>query len=164
MTSFNKSIVKWVLLYAVLVLASVFAGSRSEWAGHALFLLSTLFFSTVTAYALWRESKPMKEIEYPIEDAASKKNQLYDAVQEMLSGKISPLVVGRMQQILAKKISLRLDLTEAEAKKFLQNPKNLRDLGYDKLALLISKDKFSTKKGSERIKLLHTILSKLEED
>ncbi|MCS7114524.1 MAG: hypothetical protein RMJ15_00565 [Nitrososphaerota archaeon] len=164
MIGFDRSIFKWGLLYAVLVVASISAGSISEWAGHALLLLSSLFFSTVIVYASWRESKPMKEIEYPIESAASNRNQLYDAVQEALSGKRSTYIVSRLQQILAKKISLRLDLTEEEARKFLQNPKNLRDLGYDKLALLISKDNFSTKEERERIKLLHTILSQLEED
>ncbi|MEM2768090.1 MAG: hypothetical protein QXQ47_07260 [Candidatus Bathyarchaeia archaeon] len=164
MIGFNRSIVKWIIFYATLILASIFAGSKSEWAGYVLFFFSSLFLSTIIVYASWKESKPMKEIEYPVEDAALIKNQLYDAVKEMLAGKGSEYVISRLQRILAKKISLRFNLTEAEAEKILQNPKNLRDLSYDKLAFLISKEEFSTKKGSERIKLLHTILSGLEEE
>lgn len=164
MIGFNRGVVKWGLLYALLVFVSIFVGLKNELTGNALFFISTSFFSTIIVYALWMESKPMKEIKCQVESTASKNGTLYDAVQEVLSGKRSTYVVSRLQHILVKKISIKLNLTEAEAKKFLQNPKKLRDLGYDKLAFLISKDNFSNKTKGERIKLLHTVLSQLEED
>lgn len=164
MISFNKTMITSILLYAALVLISLFAGLINEQAGYALFLSSSVFFSVTIVHETWKESKPLRAIRYPIENAPPNKNQLSDAIQRALFEKVPPTYfISRLRQILLKKLSLRLDVTEAEAEKLLQNPENLRDLGYDKLAFLISEDNL-TKTRNERIKLLNTILSQLEED
>jgi hypothetical protein len=165
MIGFDKTTIMSVILYAVLVLISLFAGSSNENTGYVLFLSSSIFFSVAMVYEVWRESKSMKEIKYPIENAATSKNQLFSAIQKAISEEASPThIVSRLRRILIKKLSLRLDVAEDEAEELLQNPEKLRGLRYEKLAFLISKDNFLTKTKNERIKLLNTILSQLEED
>jgi hypothetical protein len=165
MIGFNKTTIISAVLYAVIVLISLFVGSSNEDAAYLLFLSSSVLFSATIVYGVWKESKPLRAITYPTEDADASKNQLSSAIQKVLFEKVPPTYfISRLRQILIKKLSLRLDLTEDEAEKLLQNPEKLRDLGYDKLAFLISKDNFLTKTRDEKIKLLNTILTKLEED
>lgn len=164
MIGFNKTTIMSAVLYAAAVLISLFVGSVNEDIAYVLFFSSSIFFSATIVYGVWRESKPLKAVRYPVENVAASKNMLSSAVQKALFEKVPPTyLISRLRQILIKKLSLRLDVTEDEAEKLLQNPEKL-GLSYNKLALLISKDNFLTKTRSERIKLFNTILSRLEED
>ncbi|MEM2971633.1 MAG: hypothetical protein QW270_04335 [Candidatus Bathyarchaeia archaeon] len=165
MIDFNKNIVVSVLLYAMLVLVSIFAGLTNEQAGYILFFSASFFFSAMVVYEVWRESKPMKEISHQVEGAAQNQKELSTAVHGALFGKASPTyVLDLIRQIIVKKLSLRLDVTEVEAESLLQNPEKLRSLGYEKLAFFISEKNFLSKTKSERMKVLDAVLRLLEED
>lgn len=157
----NKNIIVSVFLYAALVLVSIFTGLINENAGYVLFFSASLFFSALVVYEVWMESKPMKEIKYPVQN----RKELSTTIHNALSGKTSPThFLSCLRQIIVKRLSLRLDVTEAEAESLLQNPEKLRGLGYEKLAFFISEKNFFAKTKSERIKLLNAALRLLEED
>lgn len=165
MIGLNKTTSLSLIIYVVIVIISLLISSSNESAAYALFFSSSVFFSSTIVYQVWRMSKFVNEIKHPTSMAVLNKVSLSEAIEKMLLEKSpSTYVINRLQGILVKKISRKYDIAEADAERLLQNPENLRELGYDELALLISKDNFWNKTKNERINLLNTILSRLEED
>lgn len=168
MIGFNKKMMRSTILYALLVLLSLLASLASDQLAYVVFFFSSIFFSARIVYETWKESKPLKEIKYPTgKEVFTQKEleRLSVAVQDAVSGKSSSTyVMSRLRQILLKKISLRLDITQDRAEELLENPADLQDSGYDKSAGLISEHNFLTGTRNGRMRLLNDILDQLEEN
>jgi hypothetical protein len=159
---------KSTLLYALLVLLSLLAGLANEQLAYAIFFFSSVFFTASIVYGTWKETRPLKEIEYPAgKDVFSQRglDQLSAAVQNTVSGKSSSAyVLSRLRHILLKKMSLRLGITEHDAEELLQNSDDLEDLGYSRPLALMNERHFLNRTRNERAKLLNDILDQLEEN
>ena len=167
MVYLTKNVMRPAAIYTLLILVSLFLGSVSEPLAYFLFFLASVLFSGTILYEIWKVSKPLKEIKYPTwkEDSNQKElEQLTASIEKAISDKSpSPYVMDRLRQILLKKMSLRLGINLDEAENLLKNPKKLRKLGYDRLAVLITEGSSLPRTRSERIKTLNAILNQLEE-
>jgi len=166
MAHLTKNVMKSAVIYAPLILVSLFLGLVSEPLAYFFFFLASVLFSGTIVYEIWKVPKPLKEIKYPtLNEASNQKElvQLTTSIEKAISEKSpSPHVVYHLRQILLKKMSLRLGINLAEAENLLKNPKKLRELGYDRLAVLITEGSSLPRTRSERIKTLNSILTHLE--
>jgi len=169
MVHFTKNVMKSAAIHTLLILVSLFLGLVSEPLAYFLFFLASVLFSATIVYEIWKVSKPLKEIKYPTWNEASNQNELVQltaSIEKAISEKSpSPHVIDHLRQVLLKKMSLRLGLNLVDAENLLKNPKNpkkLRELGYDRLADLITEGSSLPRTRSERIKALNGILNQLE--
>jgi uncharacterized membrane protein len=167
MSRLTKTIIKYAASYALLILVALFLGSMSESLAHVFFFLASVLFSGAIVYEIWKLSKPLEEIEYPTRNEAGNQkelDQLTRSIGKTISGRsLSPYVANRLRHILLQKISLRSGIELIEAENLLKNPKNLSELGHDRLASLVTKRRSLPRRKSERIKTLNAILDQLEE-
>jgi len=160
-----KKIINCILLYFILTFFSIWIGLKDESTGYYIFLLSSLFTVTFVVFTVWKESKPMKEIEYPAKLNVHSQNDLYMAIQNTLSGNLSlNQILARLRFLMLKRISRRLNISEREAETFLKEPEKLAELGLKETAsVLCGKSSFSWTSKKAKTKILETILRELEE-
>lgn len=166
MVHLTKNMMKSAAIYALLTLVSLFLGLVSKPLAYFFFFLASVLFSGTIVYEIWKVSKPLKDIKYPTWNEAPNQKELVQltaSIEKAISDKSpSPHIVYRLRQILLKKMSLRLGINLAEAENLLKNPKKLSELGYDRLAVLITEGSSLPRTSSERIKTLNGILNQLE--
>jgi flagellar biosynthesis component FlhA len=160
-----KNVMKSAAIYALLTLVSFFLALVSEPLAYSFFFLASVLFSGTIVYETWKVSKSLKDIKYPTRNEVpnQKELQLTASIEKAIFDKSpTPHIVYRLRQILVKKMSLRLGINLAEAEMLLKNPEKLGELGYDRLAALITEGSSLPRTSSERIKTLSSIINQLE--